>query len=94
MESRRRDTGGSCTACLSPVEMAVTRMRIVDTLVWCSKGVQQRGRWGLEVIDSQGLALAQPKASGGRPLALLGLWLAEPPPVLGAHPHCPYLGAA
>ena len=67
-----RDGGSSCRAYLSPVEVAVTRMRIVDRLVWCSKGVQQR--WGLEVIDSQGLW----RATTGAPGSLAG----EAPPVL------------
>ena len=70
----RRDGGSSCRAYLSPVEVAVTRIRIVDRLVWCSKGVQQRGRWGMEVIDSQGLW----RATTGAPGSLAG----EAPPVL------------
>lgn len=80
------------------MEVAVTRMRIVDkqigeVLKRCP-AVWKVEEYGLEVVDSQALVLAQPKASGGQPAADLCLWLVKHPPVLLTHPHFPYLTAA
>lgn len=80
------------------MEVAVTRMRIVDkqigvVLKMCP-AVWKVEAYGLEVVDSQVLILAQSKASGGHLVAHLCLWLVKHPPVLLTHPHFPYLMAA
>lgn len=92
VESRRRDGGGSCRACLSPLEVAVTSRRIVDRLVWCSKDVQQRGRWGRTAWK-----LSTAKASSLRSPRPLEGGHCTPGSPAGEAPSCPpapYVGAA
>ena len=74
---QEKGCGGSCRACLSPMEVAVTRMRIVDerigVVLKTCPAVWKVEACGLEVVDSQVLIVAQPKASGGHLVAHLCL---------------------